>query len=72
MEARIYSGTPLNRHPSMADSCDITDISECPDHISMDFNTFKTPQVSIRTHSLVPVVYVIEGLHCMSASLEPF
>ena len=27
--------------PSMADTCDITDISECLDRISIDFNTFK-------------------------------
>ena len=40
----IYSGTPLNRHPSTVDTCDITDISESPDHISIDYNTFKTPQ----------------------------
>ena len=40
----VYSGTPLNGHPSMADTCDIMDISEHPDRISIDFNTFKTPQ----------------------------
>ena len=34
-----YSGTPLNGHSSMTDTCDITDISECPDCISIDFNT---------------------------------
>ena len=39
-----YSGTLLNGHPSAADTCDITDNSECPDCISIDFNTFKTPQ----------------------------
>ena len=37
-----YSGTPLNGHPSTADTCVITDISEYPDRISIDFNTFKT------------------------------
>ena len=39
-----YSGTPLNGHPSTADTCDITDNSECPDCISIDFNIFKPPQ----------------------------
>ena len=34
-----YSGTPLNGHPSTADICDLTDNSECPDCISIDFNT---------------------------------
>ena len=33
-----YGGTPLNVHPSMADTCDMMDISECPDCISIDFN----------------------------------
>ena len=42
-----YSGTPLNGHPSTADTCDITDVSECPDCMSIDFNTFKTPCSSI-------------------------
>ena len=40
----VYSGTPLNRHPSTVDTCNTTDISECPDRISIDLNTFKTPQ----------------------------
>ena len=40
----MYSGTPLNRHPSTADTYNITDISECPGRISIDFSTFKTPQ----------------------------
>ena len=41
----IYSGIPLNGHPSTADTCDITDNSECLDCISIDFtDTFKTPQ----------------------------
>ena len=40
----VYSGTPLNGHPSTADTCDITDNSECPDCISVEFNTFKPPQ----------------------------
>ena len=37
----IYSGTPVNRHPSMADTHDITDNSESPDHY---FNTLETPE----------------------------
>ena len=41
----IYSGTLLNGHPSIADTCDnIMDNSECPDRISIDFNIFKPPQ----------------------------
>ena len=40
----MYSGTPLSGHPSTMDTCDITDNSECPDCISIDFNTFKPPQ----------------------------
>ena len=39
----VYSGTPLSGHPSTTDTCDITDNSECPDCISIDFNTFKPP-----------------------------
>ena len=39
-----YSGTPLNGHPSTADTCNITDISEYPDCMSIDFNTFKIAQ----------------------------
>ena len=39
-----YSGTPLNGHPSTADTCDIMDNSECQDHISIHFNTFELPQ----------------------------
>ena len=33
-----YSGTPLNGHPSMADTHDITDNSESPDRFAIDFN----------------------------------
>ena len=33
-----YSGTPLNRHPSTADTHDITDNSESPDCPSIHFN----------------------------------
>ena len=40
----MYSGTPLNGHPSTADTWDITDISECLNCMFIDFNTFKTPQ----------------------------
>ena len=39
-----YSGTQLNGHPSIVDTCDITDNSECLDYISIDFNIFKPPQ----------------------------
>ena len=35
----IYSGTPLNGHPLIADTHDITDNSESPDCPSIDFNT---------------------------------
>ena len=41
------SGTLLNGHPSTEDTCDIMDNSERLDHISIDFNTFKTPQQQI-------------------------
>ena len=34
-----YSGTPLNGHPSTADTHDITDNSESPDCPSIHFNT---------------------------------
>ena len=34
-----YSGTPLNGHPSKADTHDITDNSESPDCPSIHFNT---------------------------------
>ena len=40
----VYSGTPLNGHLSMADTCDVTDNSECLNCISIDFNVFKPPQ----------------------------
>ena len=39
-----YSGTPLNGHPSTADTHNITDNSESPDHFSIDFNTLQPPQ----------------------------
>ena len=42
-----YSGTPLNGHPSTADTCYITDNSECPDRISIDFNTFSSGHPAI-------------------------
>jgi len=35
----IYSGTPLNGHPSKADTHDIMDNSESPDCPSIHFNT---------------------------------
>ena len=31
----VYSGTPLNGHPSIADTYDITDNSESPDCIAI-------------------------------------
>ena len=36
---RLYSGTPLNGHPSTVDTHDITDSSESPDCPSVHFNT---------------------------------
>ena len=35
----IYSGTPLNGHPSKADTHDITDNSESPDCSPIHFDT---------------------------------
>ena len=35
----VYSGTPLNGHPSTADTHVITDNSESPDCPSVHFNT---------------------------------
>ena len=35
----MYIGTPLNGHPKIADTHDITDNSESPDSPSIDFNT---------------------------------
>ena len=31
----LHSGTPLNGHPSTADTCDIMDNSDCPGCISI-------------------------------------
>ena len=39
LDLAIYSGTPLNGHPSKADTHDITDNSESPDCLSIHFNT---------------------------------
>ena len=39
MQILLYSGTPLNGHPSTADTHDITDNSESPDYPSINFNT---------------------------------
>ena len=39
----VYSGTPLNRHPSTADTHDITDNSESLDYPSIHFNILKQP-----------------------------
>ena len=41
---RRYRGTTLNGHPSTADTHDIPDHSESPDHFSIDFNTLETPE----------------------------
>ena len=35
----MYSGTPLNGHPSTADTHDIMDSSESPNYPSIHFNT---------------------------------
>ena len=40
----VYSGTPLNGHPSIADTHDKTDNSESPDCPSIDFNTSATAE----------------------------
>ena len=39
-----YSGTPLNGYPSTVDTCNLTDNSEYPNCISIDFSIFKSPQ----------------------------
>ena len=39
----FYIGTSLNGHPSMADTCNITDKLSSPDCFSIDFRTFETP-----------------------------
>ena len=39
-----YSGTPLNGHPSTADTYDITDTFKCPECFSICFNTLATPE----------------------------
>ena len=52
MTTVVYSGIPLNGYLSMADTCNIMDISECPDCISIDFNTFKTPQQQTPLYSV--------------------
>jgi len=44
-----YIGTPLNRHPSMADTQDITDNSDC---FSMDFNTLEIPEQQTPRYSV--------------------
>ena len=38
--------------PRLTDTCDITDNSECPDCISIDFNIFKPPQQRTPRHSV--------------------
>ena len=42
-----YSGTPLNRHFSTADTCDITNNFECLDCISIYSNPLNTGQSAI-------------------------
>ena len=39
IHCRNYSGTPLNGHPSIVDTHDITDNSESPDCPPVHFNT---------------------------------
>lgn len=39
-----YSGTPLNGHPSTADTHVISDSSESLDRHSVDFNTLEPPE----------------------------
>ena len=36
--AKCYSGTPLNRYPSTADTHDVADNYESPDHFFIDFS----------------------------------
>ena len=48
----LYSRTPLNRHPTTADTCDKTDSSKSPERISLDFNTFKTPELRTPRYSV--------------------
>ena len=43
----VYSGTPLNGHPSTADAHDISDNSESPAHFSIDFNTLRIAGTSL-------------------------
>ena len=51
----VYSGTPLNGHPSTVDVCNITDISECLDRISIDINILLKPLNSIRFIRIITV-----------------
>ena len=39
-----YSGTPLNGHPSTADTHDIMDSIESPDRFSIHFNILKNSE----------------------------
>ena len=48
----VYSGTPLNGHPSTADTCDKTDSSKSPKRIPIDFNTLKTPELRTPRYSV--------------------
>ena len=47
-----YSGTTINGHPSTADTHDITDTFDCPDRISIDFNTLKIPEERTPRYSI--------------------
>ena len=60
----VYSGTPLNRLPSTADTHDTCD---CPDRISIGLNNpsvKKHPFITDLAKFLVPMVSVLEGFHC--------
>ena len=50
---KFGAGLPYTTvEPHLADTCDITDNSECPDRISIDFNIFKPPQQQIPRYSV--------------------
>ena len=56
----VYSGTPFNGHPSMADTYDnIMDNSEYQDRISIDFNSSKSSTVD--TPLAIP--YTVDSLN---------
>ena len=59
-----YSGSPLNRHPSTADTHNITDTCDCPDHISIDFNTLKTPEQQTTCYSIKRTPFSVQTRLC--------